>query len=192
MLNVSPMSRTKIVCTIGPSSQRESTLFSMMRAGLDVARLNFSHGTHTSHAKLVRLVRKTSARLQKPVAIIGDLQGPKIRLGELPEKGIFLQTGSRVVFGSHHLPVTYLNLHKDLKPGHRILIDDGLLEAVVTNIEGKKIHAKIKNVSFQRFAYYGIGCCPNNPHLSAFSWQFHFSPSSRNAVIIRNMKHSSF
>ena len=146
------MKRTKIVCTIGPASNKESMLTSMMKAGMDVARLNFSHGTHAGHAKLLRLVRKTAKKLSKPVAIIGDLQGPKIRLGVLPEAGVSIPTGSSVVFSTSAstfkdgiIPVTYANLHKDVKAGHRLLIDDGLLEAEVTSVVGKTIHAKMKN-----------------------------------------------
>jgi pyruvate kinase len=94
------MKRTKIVCTIGPASNKESMLSSMMKAGMDVARLNFSHGTHEGHAKLLRLVRRTAKKLNKPIAIIGDLQGPKIRLGVLPETGVSIPTGSSVVFST--------------------------------------------------------------------------------------------
>lgn len=146
------MKRTKIVCTIGPASDKESTLTSMMKAGMDVARLNFSHGTHAGHAKLLRLVRKTAKKLNKPIAVIGDLQGPKIRLGVLPEAGVSIPTGSSVVFSTAAssykdgiIPVTYANLHKDVKAGHRLLIDDGLLEAEVTSVVGKTIRAKMKN-----------------------------------------------
>jgi pyruvate kinase len=146
------MKRTKIVCTIGPASNKESMLSSMMKAGMDVARLNFSHGTHEGHAKLLRLVRRTAKKLNKPIAIIGDLQGPKIRLGVLPETGVSIPTGSSVVFSTSTsaykdgiIPVTYANLHKDVKAGHRLLIDDGLLEAEVTKVVGKNIHAKMIN-----------------------------------------------
>ena len=146
------MKYTKIICTIGPASSKESVLKSMMRAGLDVARLNFSHGTHAGHAKLLRLVRRMAASLHKTVGVIGDLQGPKIRLGILPETGVSLPTGSTVFFStaiaeytSNKIPLTYANLHKDIKVGHRLLIDDGILEAVVTNISGKTITAVMKN-----------------------------------------------
>ncbi|MCX6714595.1 MAG: pyruvate kinase [Candidatus Uhrbacteria bacterium] len=146
------MKRTKIVCTIGPASDKESTLTSMMKAGMDVARLNFSHGTHAGHAKLLRLVRKTAKKLNKPIAVIGDLQGPKIRLGVLPDAGVSVPTGSMVVlstasttYKAGFIPVTYTNLHKDVKVGNRILIDDGLLEGEVTQVSGKNIHMKMKN-----------------------------------------------
>ena len=155
------MKRTKIICTIGPASDKPTMLTSMMKAGMDVARLNFSHGTHAGHAKLLRLVRGTAKKLKKPIAIIGDLQGPKIRLGVLPEKGVSVPTGSMVVLttssvppplekgrageGSVVIPVTYANLHKDVKVGNHILIDDGLLEGEVTQVSGKNIHMKMIN-----------------------------------------------
>jgi pyruvate kinase len=78
-----PFPRTKIVCTLGPSTASRETLSSLMEAGLNVARLNFSHGTHEQHAKTVELVRATAKELGRPVAILGDLQGPRIRIGDL-------------------------------------------------------------------------------------------------------------
>lgn len=147
------MKRTKIVCTIGPASARPGTLRTMMKSGLNVARLNFSHGTHQSHRDLIKLIRTTAAKLNLPVAILGDLQGPKIRLGDLPEAGVKLKKGQTVHFSTAvtkyqdggALPLTYKGLHKDLKKGHRFLIDDGLLELVVTKIQGRVISAKVIN-----------------------------------------------
>ena len=146
------MKRTKIVCTIGPASAKESTLTQMVKAGMDVARLNFSHGTHSAHTKSLRLIRRVGKKLHKPVAVMGDLQGPKIRLGVLPDAGVLLSTGSDVVFSTastmykgNVIPVTYANLHKDVKVDDRIMIDDGILEAEVLRISGKSIFAKMKN-----------------------------------------------
>ena len=85
------MKRTKIVCTIGPASAKPATLSSMIRSGMNVARLNFSHGTHANHAQLFRMVRAAARKAGEPVAILGDLQGPKIRIGALPEKGVELK-----------------------------------------------------------------------------------------------------
>lgn len=143
--------RTKIVCTIGPASEKTTTLKSMMRAGMNVARLNFSHGTHAGHRKLARNIRSASRQVGVPVAILGDLQGPKIRLGNLPKEGVQLSTGSEFVFDTSTddyaigiLPVTYKALAKDVKKGHRILIDDGLIEVVVKKVIGSKVHAKVR------------------------------------------------
>ena len=80
--------RTKIVCTIGPASENAATLESMMRAGINVARLNFSHNTHSYHKKIFKRIHAAAKKVGEPVAVIGDLQGPKIRVGDLPEKGI--------------------------------------------------------------------------------------------------------
>src|SRR6266852_7755576 len=93
-----PFRRSKIVCTIGPASRSPRILEKMMRAGMDVARLNFSHGTHADHAWTFALLRETSRRLQKPIAILADLPGPKIRTGELAGgKAVTLEAGQRFV-----------------------------------------------------------------------------------------------
>lgn len=143
--------RTRIVCTIGPASSSPSVLVRMMRAGMDVARLNFSHGSHAEHAALLRAIRSSAKKVGKHVAILQDLQGPKIRVGALPEGGIELHHGQSISFSTAAdvyetngpIPVTYKHLHKDLQKGHRILLDDGFLEAEVTSIRGRVIHAMV-------------------------------------------------
>ncbi len=144
--------RTKIVCTIGPASREVPVIASLIRAGMNAARLNFSHGTHKDHAELLGHVRQAAKETGEPVAVIADLQGPKIRLGALPESGVELKTGSTVVFTTKSgafrngaIPVTYKNLHKDVKVGHRILIEDGLYEVKVTAVKRKEIHTKVVN-----------------------------------------------
>lgn len=146
------MKRTKIVCTVGPASASPTKLKSMMRSGMDVARLNLSHGTHVSHRRLLRTIRTAAKNIGKPVPVIGDLQGPKIRLGELPEKGVELKLGQKVVFSTaidnykwKEIPVTYDQLHRDVKSGDRFLIDDGLLELKITKIVKQNIHAQVVN-----------------------------------------------
>ncbi len=149
---MSSAKRTKIVCTIGPASRKPDVLFALVRAGMNVARLNFSHGTRADHALLYRGVRAAARRAGEPVAVLADLQGPKIRLGELPDTGVGVKTGETVTFttapGAFHngaIPVAYANLHKDVKPGHRMLIEDGLYEAEVLAVKGRQIRAKMKN-----------------------------------------------
>ena len=133
--------RTKIVCTIGPASNNEETLRAMIRAGMNVARLNFSHGTHDEHAALIQLIRRVSAEEAQPVAILQDLQGPKIRVGDLPKEGVPFTAGEKVVFTTgaakipERLPVTYDRLHEDVKAGEKLLLDDGLLSAKVVKVE---------------------------------------------------------
>lgn len=145
------MKRTKIVCTIGPASASLSRLQTMIKSGMDVARLNFSHGTHEGHKKLFRLIRSASRKTDRHIPIIGDLQGPKIRLGKLPE-GVSVKSGEIIVFSTsaktfkdNVFPVTYKQLHKDVKRGHRILIDDGLIESKITSVRGNRITAKVVN-----------------------------------------------
>ncbi len=87
------MGRTKIVCTIGPASESREVIRELIKSGMNVARLNFSHGTHEEHLKKIRIIREISEELDRPIAILQDLGGPKIRVGELPETGIVLKPG---------------------------------------------------------------------------------------------------
>ncbi|OGE39583.1 pyruvate kinase [Candidatus Daviesbacteria bacterium RIFCSPHIGHO2_12_FULL_47_45] len=160
--------KTKIVCTIGPSSWDYSVLKQLALAGMDVARLNFSHGTHAEKAAQIVLVRRISRELDKPLAIIADMQGPKIRIGQLSEellkahanklpggqqeKGrnpvIILKQGEKIHLSispiSDEVPM-YFDLSPFVKKGHRILLNDGLVEAKVTEINGKVIVAVVQN-----------------------------------------------
>ncbi|MEP6992123.1 MAG: pyruvate kinase [bacterium] len=140
--------RTKIVCTLGPASDNADTLRSLMEAGLSVARLNFSHGTHDQHAKTVALVRATAASLGRPVAILGDLQGPRIRIGDLHEprrvddgEDVVLVAGEDA--GPGQLPTTYEHLCDDLRVGDRILVDDGLIELVALDVGDHTVSARV-------------------------------------------------
>lgn len=145
------MRRTRIVCTIGPASAAPSVLHRMMSAGMDVARLNFSHGSHAEHAVLLKNIRASAKKVGKHIAILQDLQGPKIRVGALPDDGVELHQHQSVSFSTaidHYephgaFPVSYKNLHKDIAVGHRILLDDGFLEVVVTKVAGKVIHTNV-------------------------------------------------
>lgn len=139
------MKRTKIVCTIGPASEKPATIEAMIKVGMNVARLNMSHGTHAWHRKTIKTIKAVSKKFGEPVTLLADLQGPKIRLGELPEKGVNLKTGSVISFGPGGLPVTYKAMHLDVKPGHRIMIDDGILEVKVTKVAGSVVSAKVVN-----------------------------------------------
>jgi pyruvate kinase len=144
------VARTKIVCTLGPASSSEQTLRELMHAGLNVARINFSHGTQEQHAATIALVRKIAAELDRPVAILADLQGPRIRIGDL-EQPITLTEGMDVVLvpegeantSEGEVPVTYVDLAHDLSDGDRVLIDDGLLDLVVTEVAPPRVHARV-------------------------------------------------
>ena len=128
--------RTKIVCTIGPSSESEDALRAIIRAGMDVARLNFSHGGHEDHARRLAAVRKVAAEEKALVAIMGDLQGPKFRIGKLPDAGVELKRDKTVVISDHatgdEIPFPHAPVLAAIQPGQKLLIDDGAMILLVT------------------------------------------------------------
>jgi pyruvate kinase len=136
--------RTKIVCTIGPTSASPEMLRSLIDAGLDVARINFSHGTHDEHSRTIAAIRALADEYRRPVAILGDLQGPRIRIGELALPRT-IADGDELVFAyephamAGDVPVTYDNLAHDVNVGGRILVDDGLLEFEVLAVRGHRV-----------------------------------------------------
>ena len=141
---------TKIVCTIGPASSSKKTLRQLIRAGMDVARLNFSHGSHKGHKGVIRSVRRLSTELDKPVAILQDLQGPKIRTGELKEGRVELKknqewtiTTRRIKGGQGLISTTYRGIVSDLKRGDAILIDDGMIELKVLSKDKEQLYCKV-------------------------------------------------
>ena len=142
--------RTKIVCTIGPTSREPDILAALIEAGMDVARLNFSHGEQAFHAETIARIRAASAAAGKPIAILGDLQGPKLRVGVMQEGGVFIAEGETLALTTEHItgaagrvPVQYELLPEVVEPGDRILIDDGLLELVVTAVAGPEITTRV-------------------------------------------------
>jgi pyruvate kinase len=132
--------RTKIVATLGPVSSSRESVLELARAGMDVARLNFSHGTHEDHAKSAALVREVAEEVGKSIAVIADLQGPKVRIGELAEP-VTLDRGDEVVVAAEEsandgeLPVSPTAVGEVLQRGHDILIDDGLIRLKVESVE---------------------------------------------------------
>ena len=140
--------RAKIVCTLGPASTSPDAIGALIDAGLDVARVNFSHGTHQEHAARIELVRRLAAERQRPVAILGDLKGPRIRVGDLP-RPVVVSPGDEIVLcheanaTGNDLPVTYDDLAEDVHPGDRILIDDGLLEFVVLEVDAPRVITRV-------------------------------------------------
>ncbi len=143
--------RTKIVCTIGPATNSEEQLERLMRAGMNVARLNFSHGTHDEHAIVIERVRAISTRLGCPVAILQDLQGPKIRTGALQggqpvklDDGSNLTITTRPIIGdARTISTTYKGLPQDVKASDRILLDDGLMELCVLGVNGTDVQCEV-------------------------------------------------
>ena len=139
---VSPgVRRTKIVCTIGPASSSEAMVDALVGAGMDAARLNFSHGTHDEHAERAPASSERPRSARAPLALIADLQGPKLRIGELPGP-IDLTRGDEVLVSGEgvgrdgDLPVAPPVLSQMLRPGHEVLIDDGLVRLRVDEIDG--------------------------------------------------------
>ena len=141
--------KTKIVCTIGPATSSPEKLRELMLAGMDVARLNFSHGDHESHARVVRLIRELSVELERDIGILQDLRGPKIRVGQLPEEGMQLEVDEMVDLVSHQtsepgtLPILYPYLLEDVEPGNHILLADGSVELQVIEKHGDKLRCKV-------------------------------------------------
>jgi pyruvate kinase len=141
------MRRAKIVCTLGPASQSQEMLEALLEAGMDVARLNFSHGSHEQHAENIAKLRAASMKVRKAVGILGDLQGPKIRTGrfitgstELKDGSEFHITTDESVKGTDEIvSTTYPHLAADVNPGDRILLDDGLLELRVLETDKKQL-----------------------------------------------------
>src|SRR5215475_13387451 len=147
------MRRTKIVCTIGPASSSTEELDRLVAAALDVARLNFSHGTHDEHAEVIRRIREGEARWGRPVAILQDLQGPKIRLGTFGAGGggrvdlepgqPFTLTAKAVVGTVERASVSHPNYLKEVRPGDQIWMDDGMIQLRVEQVNGDEVRCRV-------------------------------------------------
>ncbi len=145
--------RAKIVCTVGPASSSEAMLRDLMRLGMDVARLNFSHGTHEEHARVIERLRRAAAKQERSICILQDLQGPKIRTGRLRDRRpVLLKTGSRLTITPRNvlgtialIPTSFRGLAQEVEPGSRVLLSDGLLELVVKAIHGDDVECEVVN-----------------------------------------------
>ena len=144
------MLRTKIVCTIGPASHSPETLKEMIRNGMDVARLNFSHGDTASHAQSMAAIQKASAEVGRPVAILADLQGPKLRVGRMEGEGVPLAENEEIMLTTRpvigrigEIPVQYADLPRLVQPGELILIDDGMLALEVLGSTETEIKCRV-------------------------------------------------
>ncbi len=144
------MRKTKIICTIGPACDNESTLTKMCQAGMNVARLNFSHGTHEEHLEKINLIKSVREKLEMPIAIMLDTKGPEYRIKTFKNKKAELKDGDTFIFttdGSegddNHVSVSYENLYNELDVGDRILLNNGLVVFEVTGIEGTSIVTKV-------------------------------------------------
>jgi pyruvate kinase len=146
-----PLNKTKIVCTIGPASESPAVMEQMIRAGMNVARLNFSHGDFASHRRVIENIRAAARVAGKPVAILADLPGPKIRLGQLTREPIELKPGDslsltteEIVGDSQRMSVTFAGLPRAVRPGHTIFLNDGVIQLEVAAVEGTEIRCRVQ------------------------------------------------
>jgi pyruvate kinase len=142
--------RTKIVATMGPACQTSEMINRLLKNGVNVARLNLSHGTHEDHTKVYNRLRKAAHELNLPSCVLLDLQGPKIRIGKLPEDMLKLEVGQRVTLNTQvdaipvgEIPVEFTQLPESVLPGERVLLDDGALELKVIGIETGRVTARV-------------------------------------------------
>lgn len=142
--------KTKIICTIGPASESEQMIEKLALAGMNVARLNFSHGTYKQHASHIEAIRRVSSKLSLPLAILQDLPGPKIRIGRLNKETVWLKEGddftltSKDVVGDEHIAsVSLSSLPKDVNPGDTIFLNDGAIKLEVVSTTNNEIRSKV-------------------------------------------------
>ncbi|KJR45723.1 Pyruvate kinase [Desulfosporosinus sp. I2] len=146
------MRRTKIVCTIGPASESNEKVHALLDAGMDVARLNFSHGTHEEHGRRIAILKQEAAKFGKHLGILLDTKGPEVRTGKVPEGGITLENGTEFSLDTdlslgdqHRVGITYTDLWRKISQGTHILIDDGQIDLEVTSIEQGIIRTIVRN-----------------------------------------------
>ncbi|MBU4439647.1 MAG: pyruvate kinase, partial [Acetobacterium sp.] len=146
------MKKTKIVCTLGPAADTKEILRELILNGMNVARLNFSHGSHEEHAARIQRIKEVRKELGVPVAIMLDTKGPEIRTGDLAEGKVELVAGEEVTLTTDiisgdkkRFSVSYENLPKEVSDGCRILIDDGLIQLEVEEVKDKEINCRILN-----------------------------------------------
>ena len=142
---------TKIVATLGPASSDPEVLERLLRAGVDVVRLNFSHGKAQDHIDRATLVREVALKVGKPVALMADLQGPKIRVGRFSEGKVMLQPGAAFILDAqrsepgdiHGVGLDYKELPRDVRPGDTLLLNDGLIKLTVELVKGEQVHTRV-------------------------------------------------
>ena len=144
------MRKTKIICTIGPASESEEMITKLCLAGMNVARLNFSHGNHEEHLKRINTIKKVREQLHLPIAIMLDTKGPEFRIGTFKNGKINLQEGSKFTFTTEKVEgdesivsVSYKNLAKEMNPGDTILVNNGILAFKVLGTDGKRIETEV-------------------------------------------------
>jgi len=167
--------RTKIICTVGPSTDAPGILEAMITAGMNIARFNFSHGTHADHAKRITQVRTAAQKLGKHIALMLDTKGPEMRIGKFTEGKVYLSAGQSFTLTGREIPgtrkivsVNYKNLATEVKPGTKILLADGLIELLAESAEGEDVITTVLNSgeisNNKRVAVPGV--CINLPAVS--------------------------
>ena len=146
------MRKTKIICTLGPACENEEIMRELVLAGMDVARMNFSHGSYQEHKKRIDMLKKIREETGRPVALLLDTKGPEIRTGRFKNGSVTLSAGDSftlvhddILGDERKVSVSYKGLYQDVKKGDRILVDDGLIELEVTEVIDKDIHCTVLN-----------------------------------------------
>ena len=147
-----PANKTKIVCTIGPATESLTMMEALLRAGMNVARLNFSHGDFSSHGAIIKKLREAAENTGKRLAIMADLPGPKMRIGELKEEPIELHNGAELILTTEHIPgdqhrvsVSFKELPTTVKTGDKLFLNDGLISLLVTKVIGNDVCCEIRS-----------------------------------------------
>jgi len=146
-----PENKTKIVCTIGPASESPDRLEKMIRAGMDVARINFSHGDFSGHKKVIKNIRRAAKTVGRRVAVMADLPGPKIRVGQFEKEPVELKPGEaftltteNIVGDSRHVSVTFARLPQAVRPGDKLFLNDGMIQLEAEKVEGNHVHCRVQ------------------------------------------------
>lgn len=145
------MRKTKIICTIGPATNTDENILKLIEGGMNIARLNFSHGDHESHGETISRLKKARKKSGKPLGIMLDTKGPEVRTSVLPDEGIPVKTGESIILVPEEyckegeIPINHPKLPDDVSEGDSILIDDGILALKVSSVKGQKIHCKVQN-----------------------------------------------
>ena len=145
-----PAHKTKIVATLGPASNTEEVIGKLIGAGMNIARLNFAHGELEDHRRIITHIRTAAAATGRDVAILADLPGPKIRIGELRPEPVMLETGAEFTLTTEsitgdatHAAVNFPRLPAIVRPGHRLFLNDGHITLEVTQVAGQEVRCKV-------------------------------------------------
>jgi pyruvate kinase len=170
-----PENKTKIVCTIGPASESPATIEQMIRAGMNIARLNFSHGSFENHSKIIENIRTAARAAERRVAIMADLPGPKIRIGELAQEPVELQPGDAFTLTTEEIlgdqeraSISFAGLPQALKPGNTLFLNDGFIELEVESVKGSDVHCRVR-VGGELRSRKGLNCPDIDLGISAFT-----------------------